>query len=135
MKEFTSRGIRAGIFGDIDIEDHRKWEERVCGAAGLSASLPLWQADRAGLLDEFISAGFRAMIVTVEKKRMDESRLGHTLDADAFKELQKAGVDASGENGEYHTFVFDGPIFSRQVTFSEKGIIRSDSHASLIIDT
>jgi uncharacterized protein (TIGR00290 family) len=134
MKEFAGRGIGEGVFGDIDIEAHRQWEERVCGEAGMKAVLPLWQTDRIELLSEFISAGFKAIVVTVKESRLNDSWLGRTLDHAAVKELRELGVDASGENGEYHTFVYDGPIFKNRITYIIKEVIKRNGYASLRID-
>src|SRR6185437_1101682 len=82
----AATGARIGVFGDIDMDDHREWEEAVCAEVGATAALPLWHRDRRGVVDELLAAGFEA-----------------------------AGADACGENGEFHTFVVDGPTFSRRV--------------------
>lgn len=133
LKMFADSNIEAGVFGDIDIEAHRQWEERVCGKAGMNAILPLWQADRTDLLDEFIASGFKAIIVTIKENTMDESWLGHTLDLHSIKELRHLGIDASGENGEYHTFVYDGPIFKNRVAFNAKETFKRDGYLFLEI--
>jgi len=134
MKELGGRGISSGVFGDIDIVAHRQWEEKVCGAAGMAASLPLWQENRDELLGEFISAGFKAMIVTVNESMLDDSWLGRTLDHDSAQELTALGVDACGENGEYHTFVYDGPVFRNKIDFVTKEIVKRNGYASIRID-
>jgi uncharacterized protein (TIGR00290 family) len=106
-------GASAAVFGDIDLEEHRAWEEAVCAAAGLAAHLPLWRRDRADLLDTLLGAGFRAVIVAVREDRLPATLLGRAIDAATLGELERAGVDLAGENGEYHTLVVDGPIFRR----------------------
>jgi len=106
-------GASAGVFGDIDIEEHRRWEVRVCAAAGLSARLPLWRRDRAALMGALLGAGFRAVIVAVRDDRLPAALLGRAIDAPTLGELERMGVDLAGENGEYHTLVVDGPIFRR----------------------
>lgn len=108
-------GVSAGVFGDIDVEGHREWVERVCRQAGVEAVLPLWRSDRRTLLDEFISAGFKATIVSVKDGVLDRRFLGRTLDNVAIEELEALGIDISGEGGEYHTFVTDGPMFRSPV--------------------
>jgi diphthine-ammonia ligase len=105
-------GVVAGVFGDIDIDRHRLWEEQVCRAANIHAYVPLWQADRRALLDEWWQAGFEAVIVAVRAGVVDRRYLGRTLDAEIADEFERQGIDACGENGEFHTLVTAGPLFS-----------------------
>jgi len=114
LREFASQGLTHGLFGDIDLQAHRDWEEKVCVAAGLQAVLPLWHEDRRALADELLSRGYRARVVCVDARWLDASYCGVDYDAD-FIERLPAGVDACGENGEFHTFVHDGPGFARAV--------------------
>lgn len=106
-------GPTVGIFGDIDMQDHRDWVERVCGLVGAAARLPLWQRPRRGLMDEVLAAGFRAVIVAVRDGVLPADLLGVTIDADVLAAIERAGADAAGENGEYHSLVVDGPLFER----------------------
>lgn len=117
-------GPTVGVFGDIDMQDHRDWVERVCGLAGASARLPIWQRDRRTLMDEVLAAGFEAVIVAVRDGVLPPQLLGATLDATALAEIEAAGADAAGENGEYHTLVVDGPLFGRrlEVTAGERSL-------------
>jgi uncharacterized protein (TIGR00290 family) len=103
--------ITRGVFGDIDIESHGQWERDVCRDAGVEAYLPLWKMDRKSLLREFLSAGFKAMIIAIDSTKLDPRYLGRVVDEKLIKELEALGIDSCGENGEYHTVVFDGPIF------------------------
>lgn len=113
-------GIQAGVFGDIDLQGHRDWVERVCSESGLTAILPLWQRSRESLIDEFIANGFKAVIVAVKSESMGSEWLGRELDRQFVKDLKRLPqVDLCGENGEYHTFVYDGPIFKRPVEFTK----------------
>jgi uncharacterized protein (TIGR00290 family) len=113
-------GVEAGIFGDIDVQPHRDWVERVCADAGITPYLPLWQIGREELMEDFISSGFRAVIVVVDHKYMGNEWLGRHLDHIFRQDLQARAphVDLCGENGEYHTFVYGGPIFRRVVPFA-----------------
>ncbi len=111
----TEQGVQAGVFGDIDLEAHREWTERVCSSAGLRAFSPLWKMARRDVLNELIDAGFRAMIVSLKENALDVSFLGRYLDSETIRDLEESGVDACGEEGEYHTVVLDGPLFSRPV--------------------
>jgi uncharacterized protein (TIGR00290 family) len=101
------------IFGDIDIAAHREWCEDVCTRAGLSACHPLWQRDRRELFHELLERRFAAMIVVVRARTLDRSFLGRMLNHDVLAELEALGIDACGENGEFHTLVTDGPQFAR----------------------
>ena len=111
LEVFKSQDINYGIFGDIDLDKHRKWEEKVCEKAQMTAVLPLWQEDRKKLVKEFIDLGFKARIVVVNKTMMSPEFLGRDLSHELLEEIEKTGADVCGENGEYHTVVYDGPLF------------------------
>ncbi len=114
LQSAHANGIRFAVFGDIDLQAHRDWEEKVCAAASLEAVLPLWQQDRQSLVDEFLQAGFKAIVVCVNGRFLGQEFCGREFDA-AFLADLPAGVDACGENGEFHTFVYDGPGFAHPV--------------------
>ena len=99
------------VFGDIDLQAHRDWEEQVCAQAGVQAWLPLWQASRIDLLHEMLQLGMRALIVSARADCVD--LLGETLSHEGIRSLTDRGADACGENGEYHTCVLDMPGFVR----------------------
>lgn len=120
LRDLRGEGHEVGVFGDIDLAPHREWEERVCAAAGLRAHLPLWQGDRSELAREVRALGFRAVVVCVDSRFLDDSFAGREYD-EAFLASLPAGVDACGENGEFHTFVFDGPGFAAPVEFGIQG--------------
>jgi diphthine-ammonia ligase len=115
LREFRSEGIEAGVFGDIDIEDHRQWCWRVCAAAGLQAVHPLWQTGRRTLFAEFLRRKFAAVIIAVKAEALGPEWLGRRIDPKTVRELEKAGVDPSGEAGEYHTVAVDGPVFRSRI--------------------
>jgi uncharacterized protein (TIGR00290 family) len=120
FKMLNDRGATAGVFGDIDIADHRKWEEMVCAQAGMEAFLPLWKRPRIDLLHEFLSLGFDALIVAANEETMGKRFLGKRLCTELVKEFQYMGIDPAGENGEYHTVVLNGPIFQHAVTIKPR---------------
>lgn len=120
LKRAAARGVTQAVFGDIDIDRHREWEENVCRQAGLEAQLPLWQTDRMALLEEWWSLGFEATVVVARDGVVDRRYLGRVLDREVAAELMALGVDACGENGEFHTVVTGGPIF-RQPLVLELG--------------
>lgn len=111
LSEARSLGAAAAVFGDIDIPRHRQWEEMVCERAGLEARLPLWQEDRLALLAEWWRHGFKARIVVVRDGVVDRTLLGCELDETLVQQLLRTGIDACGENGEFHTVVTAGPLF------------------------
>ena len=116
---FKKEGLLAGVFGDIDVQEHRDWVERVCNETGMQALLPLWQRTRDSLMEEFISAGFKAVVVTVNLEFLSSEWLGRQIDAEFVRDIKRLPqVDLCGENGEYHTFVYDGPIFKKPVEFT-----------------
>ena len=106
-------GPIVGVFGDIDMQDHRDWVERVCGLVGAEARLPIWQRDRRAVMDELLDTGFRAVIVAVRDGVLPKELLGVMIDAEVVAAIEAAGADAAGENGEYHSLVVDGPLFER----------------------
>lgn len=115
LRIFKEEGINYGIFGDIDLYEHRQWEEKVCDKASMEAVLPLWNRDRKEIVKEFIKLGFKAKIVVVNTKMLDTKFLGQDLSIPLLEEIEKNGADPCGENGEYHTVVYDGPIFKNPV--------------------
>lgn len=129
LGELKNDGIADGIFGDIDLEPHREWVEKVCSRHEITPHLPLWQQERRTLLADFLDAGFAATIVTVNNDRLDAEFLGRTLDWQTIEDLEKAGVDACGEEGEYHTVVTDGPIFSKPLTLQHGEVISHDGYS------
>jgi uncharacterized protein (TIGR00290 family) len=123
-------GIAHAVFGDIDLIAHREWEEKVCAQAGIAACLPLWNEPRVRLVEEFLTHGFKAVVVCVNGKYLGEEFCGREFD-EAFLADLPAGVDACGENGEFHTFVYDGPAFAAPVTFRRDAKVRVESPAEL----
>ena len=128
----AATGARAGVFGDIDMDEHRDWERDVCAEVGTEAVLPLWQRDRRAVTDHLLASGFAAVIVAVRDGVLPPSLLGRTLDAGAIAEIEAAGADACGENGEFHTFVHAGPIFAGPIpvevgeTVTREGFVFTD---------
>ena len=128
LAELRGLVVEVGVFGDIDLQPHRDWVERVCGVAGLAACLPLWLEPRRALLDELFAAGVEATIVTVDTGRLDERFLGRRLEPALIRELEAAGVDACGEEGEFHTVVTGAPLFAAPVAFAPRGVVAVDQY-------
>lgn len=112
IKSDTS--IEGMVFGDIDLQPHRDWEEKVCDAAELEAILPLWNRERRALAMEMIEAGIETMIVSCNIQ-MGEKFLGRIFDHTLIDELEHMGIDVCGENGEFHTVVLNCPLFKNRI--------------------
>ncbi|WP_026351277.1 Dph6-related ATP pyrophosphatase [Hymenobacter aerophilus] len=111
LAPLLARGVARSVFGDIHLEDLRRYREQQTATLGLEAVFPLWQRPNTELLAEFLTLGFRAVVVCVSEQHLDRSFCGRELDADFLRDLP-AGVDSCGENGEYHSFVYDAPYYS-----------------------
>ncbi len=111
--------LNYAIFGDIDLQAHRDWEEKVCAKAGISALLPIWKMDRRALIDQMLSSGIETMIVSCNEI-MGEKFLGKIITAQLVDELEQIGVDSCGENGEYHTLVLNCSLFKNRVNVRTK---------------
>jgi len=122
LKEARQKGADACVFGDIDIEAHREWNEARCQEVGLDCILPLWQESREALVYEMLEVGFRTIIKVIDGSKIEDSFLGQDLTIPLVLKLKETGVDPCGENGEYHTFVYDGPIFSEPIPVKVKEI-------------
>lgn len=109
----------AMVFGDIYLDEHKDWVERVCRDIGINAVEPLWNESPESLLSEFIDAGFKAAIVTCKADLMGREFIGRILDKAIIPELQARGVCPCGENGEFHTLVVDGPLFGRRIEITK----------------
>lgn len=116
----TALPVSHVIFGDIDLQAHRDWEEKVCSTTGLTAYLPLWQKDRKKVVLSMLEAKFEAIIVSCQAT-MGLSYLGRTIDLSLVEELESRGIDPCGENGEFHTLVTNCPLFSTPVQFTIAG--------------
>ena len=111
------QGYRHTFFGDIFLEDLRVYREQQLAPMGITAHFPLWRRDTTELLHEFIDLGFKTVVACIKSELLDRSFAGRVIDRDFIKDLPK-DVDPCGENGEFHTFVFDGPIFTRPVDYT-----------------
>ena len=111
--------LHAAVFGDIDLQAHRDWEEKVCSSAGLKAVLPLWQQDREALVIQMLNSGIKTMIVSCNET-MGDSFLGKILDVQLVQELKSIDIDVCGENGEFHTLVLDCPLFTQPLNVEVK---------------
>lgn len=117
LREESAKGAEICVFGDIDIEEHLAWNTDRCNNADIKPLLPLWKKSREQVVYDFIDSGFITYITVIDTQKMDAKYIGKQLTRELVSELKSEGVDACGENGEYHTFVCDGPLFSKPVEF------------------
>ncbi|MFY0599990.1 MAG: diphthine--ammonia ligase [Cyclobacteriaceae bacterium] len=116
LSELQDQGVTHSIFGDIFLEDLKKYREDKLHEVGMIGHFPLWKRDTTELIHEFIDLGFKTIVVCAKSELLNESFAGRVIDHEFLKDLPK-GVDPCGENGEFHTFVFDGPIFKHPIQF------------------
>lgn len=131
LRAIRKQCIEAGVFGDIDFPPHLAWENKVCAMAGMTAYLPLWKCGREELLEEFIALGYKAVIVTINEKRLDRAFLGRLIDRPLLAQFRRLGIDPCGENGEYHTLVVGGPIFASPLRFETGAVSEHAGYCSL----
>ncbi|WP_242478989.1 Dph6-related ATP pyrophosphatase [Hymenobacter lapidiphilus] len=123
LAPLQARGVVRSVFGDIHLEDLRRYREQQLATMGLEAIFPLWQRPNAELLAEYLALGFRAVVVCVNEQHLDRSFCGRELDAEFLRDLPP-GVDSCGENGEYHSFVYDAPYFSSPIEVQRGELVR-----------
>jgi len=126
MKEtvtgLLAKGYECTAFGDIFLEDLKAYREKQLEPYGINTVFPLWKKDTKELLSQFINLGFKAITVCVDGSKLDSSFVGRIIDHAFIAELPE-GVDICGENGEFHTFCFDGPYFKEPVPITKGEII------------
>lgn len=116
MSHIQSMGVTASVFGDIFLEDLRQYREEQLNTIGMEAVFPLWKKDTLELIHEFIDLGFKTIVTCVNETYLDKSFAGRVIDRDFIRDLP-GHVDPCGENGEFHTFTFEGPVFKKPVIF------------------
>jgi len=123
---FRDAGVLHFAFGDIFLEDLRAYREQKLLQEHMTALFPIWKVDTRELAARFVRDGFRARTACIDPRKLDKSFAGRELDAAFFRDLP-AGVDPCGENGEFHTFVFDGPIFRAAIPVRVGEVVERDN--------
>jgi uncharacterized protein (TIGR00290 family) len=116
VSDLQQNGFVYAGFGDIFLEDLKRYREKQLSALGITAVFPLWKKDTKQLLPEFIDSGFKAIVVCINAELLDKSFAGRILDKHFLNDLP-GNVDPCGEHGEFHTFCFKGPIFKNRIDF------------------
>jgi uncharacterized protein (TIGR00290 family) len=126
LETFRGQGVTAAVSGDIFLEDVRAYRERLLASAGLQGVFPLWGRDTHELARHFLALGFRAVVCCVDAQALDGAFAGRAYDENLLAELPPV-VDPCGERGEFHTFVSDGPLFTRPVAYQVgERVLRDD---------
>jgi diphthine-ammonia ligase len=122
------QGVTGMVFGDIYVQEHLDWVQRVCSEIGVEALEPLWGRDTGELLNEFIDAGFEAVIVCAKSGLLDREWIGRRVDRSFMDYLGANGIDYCGEKGEYHTLVTGGPLFKHRIKLLQSETVDRDGH-------
>jgi len=123
VEELKRKGVEGGVFGDVDLAEHRAWTERVCTELDIKPVLPVWGRNPEELMLEFVEEGFEAYVIATT---LGEEWLGRKIDRAFIKDVKKLNIHPCGESGEYHTFVTDGPLFKRAIEITDKKKIVRD---------
>ena len=118
LRSASEQGAQACVFGDIDIDEHIKWCTDRCEKAGIEPVFPLYGHSRKSVVNDFIDNGFTAHFTIIDTTKIKGDFPGKPLTKKILQEIEAQGADICGENGEYHTFVSDGPIFKEPVKFA-----------------
>lgn len=117
--ELKSKDINTMVFGDIYLDEHKEWVERVCKDLDIRPIEPLWNESPSNLIEEFIDLGFKAVIVSCQADKFSKDFLGRQVDKELLDELKSRDICPCGENGEFHTLVVDGPLFKKRIEILE----------------
>jgi len=128
------QAVAGGVFGDINLEEHQQWVEKMSLRCGINYNLPLWQMEERAVSEELINRGARAMLVTIRSDLLDEKWLGRFLDREYLDYCEEIGISPCGEGGEAHTVVLDGPLFRFPISYSTGIIHRLEQYALLELD-
>jgi uncharacterized protein (TIGR00290 family) len=125
LQKHLTAGVSSVVFGDIFLEDLRKYREDNLAKIGMKAIFPIWKRDTTELAHRFIDLGFKGIITCIDSNFLDKKFVGKLYDYQFLSELPST-VDPCGENGEFHSFVYDGPIFEKRVSYTEGEIVLRD---------
>ena len=126
LGRYKNAGVTSVVFGDIFLEDLKKYREKNLAILGMKGIFPLWKKKSAELMKSFIELGFKAVTVCVDTQALDRKYVGRTIDEQFVSDLPET-VDPCGENGEYHSFVYDGPIFKRSISHKLGEVLLRDN--------
>ena len=122
LTKYKIAGVSSVVFGDIFLDDVRKYREDQLSKIGMKGIFPIWKRDTHELAHTFLEAGFKAVITCVDSDVLDKKFVGRVFDEEFLSELPSS-VDPCGENGEFHSFVYDGPIFPEKISYTMGEIV------------
>jgi len=123
---FKKKGVKQVVIGDIFLEDLKKYREERLAEIKMTGIFPIWKRDTTELAETFIDLGFKAIITCIDSKLLDKKFVGREFDQQFLSDLP-SNIDPCGENGEFHSFVYDGPIFRHQIACRKGDIVLRDS--------
>ena len=126
FERFRGQGVTTVAFGDLFLADVRRYREEWLARAGMTPVFPIWARNTRELAGEFIESGFQALLTCVDTRVLDASFAGRRFDRTLLADLPET-VDPCGENGEFHTFVYDGPMFRREIPVVPGEVVRRDA--------
>ncbi|MGZ3538439.1 MAG: Dph6-related ATP pyrophosphatase [Thermodesulfobacteriota bacterium] len=126
LQKYLTAGVSSVVFGDIFLEDLRKHREDSLAKIGMKAIFPIWKRDTVELAHEFIDLGFKAIITCIDSNVLDKAFVGRLYNQQFLSDLPST-VDPCGENGEFHSFVYDGPMFQKEVPYTKGEIVFRDN--------
>jgi len=124
--ELTRKGTKGMVFGDIYLEPHKEWVDRVCGELGIEPVEPLWGMKTGDIIRDFLDCGFETIIASGDQKLIDKKYIGRKMDQDFIEYLRSKKLDVCGESGEFHTFVTGGPLFHGKINIVDSDVISRD---------
>jgi uncharacterized protein (TIGR00290 family) len=125
LVKYKNTGVSSTVFGDIFLEDLRRWREDNLAKIGMRGMFPLWKRDTRKLAQRFIESGFKSIITCVDSKVLDKKFVGRNFNQQFLNELPE-GIDPCGENGEFHSFVYAGPIFNQEIKHTLGEVVLRD---------
>lgn len=135
LNDFREKGVTYGVFGDIYLESHREWIVSECGHCGITPIFPLWGMDVNDIYKEVINKGIKTLIIAIKKAVSPKEMLGEVLSMELYEQMLKIdGFDVCGENGEYHSFVFDAPLYNKPIDYKIIDKISDEKTCSLVVD-
>lgn len=126
VKQLKDKGVTGGVFGDINIVEHKNWVRNMCSSLGLRAILPLWGMEEEDVVEELVKHGARLLIVSLAKTDLSIEWLGQEINEEFLQACRNAGISVCGEKGEYHTLVVGGPLFQTPLAVKNCGMFTAD---------
>jgi len=123
VSELKPKGVKGMVFGDIYLDEHKDWVNRVCKDLDIQPVEPLWGLSPEEIVEDFINLGFKAIVVSCQAKIFGKDFIGRSVDKNFLKELKEKKICPCGENGEFHTLVTDGPIFKKKIEVEDSQVV------------